>query len=1028
MSSDDPQYQNYSDYSRPHSRRSSMGMVSIKENKKMDTKKTDIIKSGNGRRSNRRVEDRIGKGIDKLPESQNETSHDSNSGSPSRSRSRSRSRSHSRSRSGSPSDSNSHSQYTDDNEDLIDARLKDSGKGKGKSKSKSKNRSKSKGKGKKRGKNSKRGSLSLTQQEFGSDKERRKYMARRRWRKVRLFMKAQSGFSRRKTYSYVHKDGTVFWKIKLLYALPQFSLISLTMLINIQVLIYYNGIGVTLAFLSFFQIFARTFDVLTDPMMAYISDNLTRTRWGRRIPWMTIGAPFYAIAFFILMSPPTNTDDDGTNMAATYWFGASYLFFYLCDTVANIPLLALAPELSDDSQKRTDLFMWAKIFEGFGMIVGAGAPSILLLWFDKKTAFQLLAAIFGSWYVLSMYALITTVKERKQSLKQMKAPLVPAVMRSFRNIAFRPLVIAWILDFVALAMIVAVLPFFIAYYVESKDPDTLLSIAVVGFFVTSFSSIVVWRFIATRKQDISDENKRWYDAFRLGTRDAWLSFNLLSAITSFLFVLVDKHDDWLLAIFMTISGAPFGGQFLTLSVASDVIDYDEFLNYTRNEGAFTVFAQFIPKLAAIPAQSLPLIGLFMLGFKDPTADDEYPQQNGNVKIFLRLLFGVIPASIYLISYIIKRQYPITHEILDEISKGITLHMKGLPAMDPITKQEIIIEEYTIQEQSQVDLLDHFHHKQLIWLLEPNSIVKKYKKQKLSKLSKLNKKNGSKLSNKNNIHSDSSSDNNSNNNSRSSTKRLSFVVESPDELFGHNNNNNHSKQKNGLPNSNGINSPVGIGHDFDDFNSFRTNKRVRMVEDSVNHVIETKYYKSLGQKKGIQKIERRMLLLIVIGIMLLSIAGIGVASSIQYLNSKDYAFIPGLFCCGIGSSVVFTVFSIIRFRAAKELKFLIDMGGLEESLLKRVILPKIKGQRGGDTIRTTEEKDQIDALTGGIEENEEEALKHVKRLSQFKLFNSRGKKNRKNQRRSSSDVLRQRVQTVSFDSPPIAGHDEEFIVD
>eukprot|EP01084_Bolivina_argentea_P038757 71658_1 len=143
-----------------------------------------------------------------------------------------------------------------------------------------------------------RHSYSLQAHDFASDEEHRRYIARKRWRKVKLFMKAMYKFSRRETYHHVDSSGSVFWKIKLLYAMPQFSLISLTMLINIQVIVFYNEIGVSLAFLSFFQIFARSFDVLTDPMMAHISDNLTRTKWGRRIPWMSIGAPFYAIAFF----------------------------------------------------------------------------------------------------------------------------------------------------------------------------------------------------------------------------------------------------------------------------------------------------------------------------------------------------------------------------------------------------------------------------------------------------------------------------------------------------------------------------------------------------------------------------------------------------------------------------------------------------------------------------------------------------------------------------------------------------------
>ena len=44
------------------------------------------------------------------------------------------------------------------------------------------------------------------------------------------------------------------------------------------------------------------------------------------------------------------------------------------------------------------------------------------------------------------------------------------------------------------------------------------------------------------------------------------------------------------------SGLPLGGQFLVDALLADVIDYDEFLNGTRNEGGFSVFATFIPKV------------------------------------------------------------------------------------------------------------------------------------------------------------------------------------------------------------------------------------------------------------------------------------------------------------------------------------------------------------------------------------------------------------------------------------------------
>eukprot|EP01083_Nonionella_stella_P001546 4438_1 len=801
-----------------------------------------------------------------------------------------------------------------------------------------------------------RHSYSLQAHDFASDEEHRRYIARKRWRKVKLFMKAMYKFSRRETYHHVDSSGSVFWKIKLLYAMPQFSLISLTMLINIQVIVFYNEIGVSLAFLSFFQIFARSFDVLTDPMMAHISDNLTRTKWGRRIPWMSIGAPFYAIAFFVLMSPPLQSDDaaDGSyNMPATYWFGASYILFYLCDTVANIPLLALGPELSDDSDHRTSLFMWVKLFEGIGTIVGGGSPVIFISGFgmDKKASFQLLAGIFGTWYVISMFLLIRTVKEREQSLSQQPTPFVASISRSFRNIAFRPLAIAWVLDFCALAMLVAVLPFFIRYYIRADDPDTILSVGIVGLFLSGFSSIPIWKIVSNR-------GDKWY---QIGVRNAWLAYNLLMCVTNFFFIIIGPGQVVLLIIFLCLNGAPIGGQFLIMSIVSDVIDYDEFLNFSRNEGAFTVFSQFVPKLVAIPAQSFPLIVMFMLGFKNPiTMHDEetdtdvtvFPQQNANVRAFLRVMFAIMPTVISVISFIIKHQYfPIkNHETVVLISEGITKHMQGLPAIDPITQQEVLIEEYTPSEQALVDLFDHFTYSQIIWLLEPNTILKKHKKQDSHQR-------------------------------RMSFQAVSDVVDVKQFL---------SKLQN-------KNAGIGVKNnkieptDPSRARSEITSSSVRVISE--DDIVRTSYFKSMGKVKGVRKIRQRMTLLILFGCCCLIGAATGVAMTLHLLHNVNYAFIPALFCLCIGTSAVFIGFHILKLRAAKKLERYITDEELKraedfdfDDILKRVLYPKIKGQRGGGFVWSDVERTQIDVLAGDDGLPRQNSVKKFKKLKKFqKMF-------------------------------------------
>ena len=529
-----------------------------------------------------------------------------------------------------------------------------------------------------------------------------------------------------------------------------------------------------------------------------------------------------------------------------------------------------------------------------------------------------------------IFLLIKNVKEREQSLTQQATPFVASISRSFRNIAFRPLAVAWVLDFCALAMLVAVLPFFIRYYVDATDPDAILSIAIVGLFLSGFASIPVWKIISNRGDKF----------YHIGKRNAWLLYNLFMCLTNFLFIIIAPGQSVLLIIFMCLNGIPIGGQFLIMSIVSDVIDYDEFLNFSRNEGAFTVFSQFVPKLVAIPAQSFPLIVLFMLGYKNPiisvdpdTGEEntEFQDQNSSVRAFLRVMFAVMPTIISCISFIIKQQYfPIkNHQIVIEISDGITKHMQGLPAIDPITNQQVVIEEYTKAEQQIVDLFDHFTYTQIIWLLEPNTILKKHNK-------KWN------------------NDENGNGNGRNGRngRRMSFqAIANIDFDVKHFLSKLNTGKSASSPSATGQIKVKNnsIAPDIDrahPVGSEITSSAVRVVSDPTTNTIETSYFKSMGKVKGISRIQKTIIFWIIFGVICVTMSGFGVAMTIQQLHDVNYAFIPALFCLCIGTSSVFTGFNILKYRAAKLETCIKAHQNIDiDDLLKRVLYPKIKGQRG-----------------------------------------------------------------------------------
>ncbi|MGH2897138.1 MAG: MFS transporter, partial [Solirubrobacteraceae bacterium] len=100
----------------------------------------------------------------------------------------------------------------------------------------------------------------------------------------------------------------------------------------IHLTIFYSDvILVPLGVIALAKSLGRAFDALTDPLMGWISDR-TRTRWGRRRPWLVVGAPGAALAFFAMFAPPEHFGP----AAAGVWLGAMYIIYSIFQTIYQI--------------------------------------------------------------------------------------------------------------------------------------------------------------------------------------------------------------------------------------------------------------------------------------------------------------------------------------------------------------------------------------------------------------------------------------------------------------------------------------------------------------------------------------------------------------------------------------------------------------------------------------------------------------------------------------------------------------------
>eukprot|EP00913_Durusdinium_trenchii_P018725 g17595.t2 len=275
---------------------------------------------------------------------------------------------------------------------------------------------------------------------------------------------------------------------RLAYGALDFAKTPVQLLISVHLLTFYQQAGAALGAVAFFTSTARCFDVLSDPLMAQVSDGFS-SRFGRRRPFVLVGSVLYALCLVALCSPPSSMSAENTGL----WFGCFYILFFLTDTITAIPHNALGQEITSDTDQRRLVFMVAKIYQAFGMIAAAALPVLLgnLLsachlppecdgseqevrcaelerecdGLQSRRSILATGLIFGAVAVLKADASRAgapllegpSVTERPSKLDE----ILPGFLAMLQNRPFRAMVIPWVLDQTIVAMLSSLLPFYV---------------------------------------------------------------------------------------------------------------------------------------------------------------------------------------------------------------------------------------------------------------------------------------------------------------------------------------------------------------------------------------------------------------------------------------------------------------------------------------------------------------------------------------------------------------------------------------
>jgi GPH family glycoside/pentoside/hexuronide:cation symporter len=128
-------------------------------------------------------------------------------------------------------------------------------------------------------------------------------------------------------FQHYSEDGRLPLSVKILYGAPTLvHQAGAALMIQLYALVFYENLGMPIAIQAAILAVARSVDVVSDPSMSYITDNLSSSM-GRRRPFMISGCWFYSASLIALFTPPENI---GSYL--TLWFGGFYIMFYLSST------------------------------------------------------------------------------------------------------------------------------------------------------------------------------------------------------------------------------------------------------------------------------------------------------------------------------------------------------------------------------------------------------------------------------------------------------------------------------------------------------------------------------------------------------------------------------------------------------------------------------------------------------------------------------------------------------------------------
>lgn len=419
---------------------------------------------------------------------------------------------------------------------------------------------------------------------------------------------------------------------------------------------------------------SKIYDSITDPFEGLIADR-TRTKMGRRRPYLLLGIPLIFLSFFALYYPYQMESETMRFVSVVL----SYLFFSTVVSIVMLNYNALHSEITLDYNERSSLSSIRILFSTLASIVAALVPLEIVKAFpDVHTGYIVMALAFGAFFALPFIATVSAVKERPEFQK----PPEPfdwkmAFIEPFKNRTFVYTLAMYLFAFVAIDTVSTIVAYFVKYYLLRSDEVSFVNGALLVAQVVSLPFYVA---LSKRTSKVR--------GYIIGLV-IWVTAMIFS------FMLAPGNFSWLVYAFAIVAGLGTGGIVVMIyAIFPDIPDVDELHSGERREAIYSALVTFIRKFSSALAIFAVSNIIGWAGYVPPIQETmngatkliEQPQSDTFIFV-LRLMFMLLPIVLLIFALFFALRFPLTPELHRRLNNILAKQRTNQP-VDETEKQEL----------------------------------------------------------------------------------------------------------------------------------------------------------------------------------------------------------------------------------------------------------------------------------------------------------------------------------------------------